>query len=152
MTVRLIMSGALVGQELAAEFGPLPPAFLPVGTQRLYELQLKTLAGAGPVHLVLPETFAVPKADAERLAELGVEIVPAPDDLRLGEALVYALNTIGAGDVPVHVLHGDTLIARPPLEACDLIVGGPRSTEYAWAEMEVAPDGRIASLVNTPAG
>ncbi len=152
MTVRLIMSGAPVGQELAAEFGPLPPAFLPVGTQRLYELQLKALAGAGPVHLVLPETFAVPDADARRLAELGVEVVPAPESLKLGEAVVYALNTIGAGDVPVHLLHGDTLIARPPLDAVDVIVGGPRSTEYAWAEMEISPEGRILSLVDTPAG
>jgi hypothetical protein len=152
MTVRLIMSGALVGQELAAEFGPLPPSFLPVGTQRLYELQMKALAGAGPVHLVLPEAFAVPEADAARLAELGVEILPAPDGLKLGEAVVYALNAIGAGDAPVHLLHGDTLIAAPPLDVHDVIVAGPRSTEYAWAEMEVAPDGRIASLVNTPAG
>jgi hypothetical protein len=152
MTVRLIMSGALVGQELAAEFGPLAPAFLPVGAKRLYELQLQTLAGAGPVHLVLPETFAVPEADAARLTELGVEIVPAPEGLRLGEAVVYALNTIGAGDVPVHLLHGDTVIARPPLEARDVIVGGRRSSEYAWAEMQVGADGRIAALLTTPAG
>lgn len=152
MTVRLIMSGALVGQELAAEFGPLPPAFLPVGVQRLYELQMQALEGAGPVHLVLPETFAVPEHDAARLAALGVEIVPAPEGLKLGEAVVYALNTIGAGDEAVHLLHGDTLIAEPPLGAHDLIVAGPRSTEYAWAEMEVAPDGRVLGLVNTPAG
>jgi len=152
MTVRLIMSGALVGQELAAEFGPLPPAFLPVGTQRLYELQMQALAGAGRTHLVLPETFVVPQHDAVRLTELDVEVVPAPEGLRLGEAVVYALNAIGAGDVPVHLLHGDTLIERPPIAASDLIVGGRRSTEYAWAEMEVAEDGRILALVDTPAG
>jgi hypothetical protein len=152
MTIRLIMSGALVGQELAAEFGPLPPAFLPVGTQRLYELQLKALEGAGPVRLVLPETFAAPRADLERLAELGVEVIPTPEGLRLGEAVVYALNTIGAGDMPVHLLHGDTLIAAPPSDTHDLIVAGRRSTEYAWAEMEVTPQGRILRLVDTPAG
>ena len=152
MTVRLIMSGALVGQELAAEFGPLPPAFLPVGVQRLYELQMRELEGAGPVHLVLPETFAVPEHDAARLAALGVEIIPAPEGLKLGEAVVYALNTIGAGDAPVHLLHGDTLIARPPLTTHDQIVAGPRAAEYAWAEMEIAADGRVLSLVNTAAG
>lgn len=152
MTVRLIMSGALVGQELAAEFGPLPPAFLPVGLQRLYELQLKALAGAGPVHLVLPESYAAPAADLARLAELGVAVIPTPDGLKLGEAVVYALNTIGAGDVPVHLLHGDTVIPDPPLHAHDVIVGGPRASEYAWAEMEVAADGRALSLVDTPAG
>jgi hypothetical protein len=152
MTVRLIMSGALVGQELAAEFGPLPPAFLPVGAQRLYELQMQALGGCGPVHLVLPEAFSVPEGDLARLTELGVEIVPAPEGLKLGEAVVYALNAIGAGDAPVHLLHGDTLIARPPLDSHDVIVAGPRSTEYAWAEMEVAADGRIVALVDTPAG
>lgn len=152
MTVHLIMSGALAGQELAAEFGPLPPAFLPVGVQRLYELQLKSLAGAGPVHLVLPETFSAPAADVARLAELGVEIIPAPEGLKLGEAVVYALNTIGAGEEPVHLLHGDTLIAEPPLAEHDVIVAGARATEYAWAEMQVGADGRILSLVDTPAG
>ena len=151
MTVRLIMSGAPVCQELAAEFGPLPPAFLPVGVQRLYELQMQALAGAGPVHMVLPETFAAPPQDLRRLGELGVEILPAPDGLTLGEAVVYALNTIGAGDVPVHLLHGDTLISDPPLQAHDVIVAGPRSTEYAWAEMETDA-GRVVALVTTPAG
>lgn len=152
MTVRLIMSGAVVGQELAAEFGPLPPSFLPVGVQRLYQLQMRALAGSGPVHLVLPETFAVPEHDAERLAELGVEVVPIPEGLRLGEAIVYALNAIGAGDVPVHLLHGDTLILEPPVGRDDLIVGGPRASEYAWAEMETDAAGRVLSLVNTLAG
>ena len=152
MTVRLIMSGALVGQELAAEFGPLPPAFLPVGTQRLYELQMKALAGAGPVHLVLPESFAAPDHDLRRLTELGVEIIGAPEGLKLGEAVVYALNAIGAGDAPVHLLHGDTLIADPPVDRDDVIVAGPRSNEYAWAEMEVSVEGRVQALVNSAAG
>ena len=59
MTVRLIMSGAVVGQELAAEFGPLPPSMLPVGVQKLYELQLAAVGGHGVVHLVLPEAHTV---------------------------------------------------------------------------------------------
>lgn len=145
------MSGAVVGQELAAEFGPLPPSLLPVGVQRLYELQLQALAGAGRVHLVLPETYELRPHDAARLAELGVEVIPAPEGLRLGEAVVYALNSIGAGDAPVHILHGDTLMT-PPWDEEDLIAGGPRTSEYAWAEMELAPDGRVIRLVNTGAG
>lgn len=152
MTVRLIMSGATCEAELAAEFGPLPPAFLPVGAQRLYELQLASLFGGGPVHLTLPEDFEVPPHDAERLAELGVEIVPVPAGLRLGEAVVYALNAIAAGDRPVHILHGDTLLGAPPLDAADVIVGGPRANEYAWAEMAVDGAGRITALTTTAAG
>ena len=152
MTVRLIMSGAVVGQELAAEFGPLPPSFLPVGVQRLYELQLASLGAERPVHLVLPETFIPPEHDTARLAALGVEVVPIPEGLRLGEAVTYALNAIGAGDVPVHLLHGDTLILQPPLDVHDQIVAGPRANEYAWAEIDADAAGRIRELVVTPAG
>ncbi|WP_374569711.1 hypothetical protein [Phenylobacterium sp.] len=149
--VRLIMSGAVVGQELAAEFGPLPPSLLPVGTQRLYELQLAALGGTRQ-HLVLPETFELSAFDRERLVELNVEIAPIPEGLRLGEAVVYALNSIGAGDTPVHILHGDTLIAEPPLSEADVIVGGRRSNEYAWAEIDTDGEGRITALVDTRAG
>ena len=149
--VRLIMSGAVVGQELAAEFGPLPPSLLPVGVQRLYDLQLEALKGTG-WRLVLPEAFALSDFDAERLAAAGVEVVPIPEGLRLGEAVVYALNSIGAGEGPVHILHGDTLIAEPPLHETDVIVGGRRSNEYAWAEIETDAAGRITALVDTRAG
>lgn len=149
--LRLIMSGAVVGQELAAEFGPLPPSFLPVGTRRLYELQLDALKGARGLHLVLPETFQVPPDDARRLAERGVEILPIPEGLRLGEAVAYAVNSLGAGEGAVHLLHGDTLIGEPPLDRHDVIVGGPRANEYAWAEMRLEDD-RVLSLETSSAG
>lgn len=149
--VRLIMSGAVVGQELAAEFGPLPPAMLPVGVQKLYELQLEALGGTRQ-HLVLPEGYGLTDYDRERLARAGVEVAPIPEGLRLGEAVVYALNSIGAGEGPVHILHGDTLIAEPPLHADDVIVGARRSNEYAWAEIETDASGRITALVDTRAG
>jgi hypothetical protein len=149
--IRLIMSGAIVGQELAIEFGPLPPAFLPVGPHRLYDLQMAELKGQGAVHLVLPETFAVSTFDEARLADLGVEIVTLPEGLRLGEAIVYAVNSLGKGDLPVHILHGDTLITAPPVSALDVIVGGNSGGDYSWAEIEQR-NGRIAALKIIPAG
>ncbi len=149
--IRLIMSGAIVGQELAIEFGPLPPAFLPVGPHRLYELQMAELKGRGLVQLVLPETFAVSPFDQDRLAELGVEIVTIPEGLRLGEAVVYAINSLGKGDLPVHILHGDTLITDPPSDAVDVIVGGDSGGDYSWAEVDVR-DGQIGALEVVPAG
>ncbi|MGC3971902.1 MAG: hypothetical protein QM775_32535 [Pirellulales bacterium] len=149
--LRLIMSGAVVGQELAAEFGPLPPSFLPVGTRRLYELQLDALGEAGRMHMVVPETFAVTEHDARRLAERGMDLVPIPDGLRLGDAVIYAINSVVDGEGPVHILHGDTLIGRPPVARSDVIVGGRRVNEYAWAEMRVE-GGRVTSLETTLAG
>lgn len=39
----LIMSGGYIGTDMVAEFGMLPPAFLPVGNTRLYEYQIARL-------------------------------------------------------------------------------------------------------------
>ena len=101
--------------------------------------------------MALPESFAPPEFDRARLAERGVEITPLPDGLRLGEAVVYALNFIGAGQRPVHLLHGDTLITDPPLNRHDVIVAGVQNSAYAWAEIEMDGE-RIASLETVAAG
>lgn len=159
--IRLIMSGAVVGQELAAEFGPLPPSLLPVGVRRLYELQGEALAAAlqGPrkkaaanTWLVLPETFALSPYDGAWLAEAGIEVLQIPAGLTLGEAIVYALNSIGVGEVPLHILHGDTLIAAPPVAAEDVIVTAARPNDYSWAEADIDEGGRIRSLTTISAG
>ena len=151
MTIRLIMSGAVVGQELAAEFGPLPPCLLPVGVQRLYEMQLAQLKDAGPVVLVLPESYPLSPFDRDRLTALGATVLTLPDGLSLGEAVVYALNSLGQGDAPVHILHGDTLIIDPPTDAIDVIVSGDSGGDYSWAEID-DHEGRIAALHVIPAG
>lgn len=42
-SIGLITSGAFVNQELVAEFGLLPPSFLPLGVGRLYDMQIDSL-------------------------------------------------------------------------------------------------------------
>ena len=55
-----VNSGRYVEQELAAEFGPLPPALLPVGLTRLYELQAQLFAPLnGDLYLAEADTGAV---------------------------------------------------------------------------------------------
>ncbi|MCK8786372.1 capsular biosynthesis protein [Roseomonas sp. NAR14] len=142
----LILSSAYVGQELAAEFGPLPPCMLPVGNSRLYELQLERIAAhraaRWPVHLTLPEDYRLPGEDARRLEAAGVVVVPVPPGLPLGEAVVYAVNYIGLPDQPLRILHGDTLLrdlpAGPQDPPTDLIAVAAGGDEYSWAEAELA--------------
>ncbi|PZW50513.1 phosphotransferase family enzyme [Humitalea rosea] len=145
----LITSGAYVGQELAAEFGRLPPCFLPVGVKRLYEYQLDLLGDAWPLYMTLPETYAVPEHDRARLAARGVTILPVPAELRLGESVVFALNLISQPDQEVRILHGDTLVEG--LEAIDadcLGIAGGRE-DYAWAEVHLDASGRYVSGLTT---
>ena len=145
------MSGAVVGQELAAEFGPLPPAFLPVGARRLYQLQIANLKPAGPVHLVLPESFQPSEYDQARLHALSAEIIPIPEGLRLGEAVIYAVNALGRTDAPVHILYGDVLFSRMPTGQTDVVVTDDHASEYARTEIE-AERGRITALETVAAG
>jgi hypothetical protein len=148
----LILSSAFVGQELAAEFGRLPPCFLPVGMKRLFEYQLERLGSASDIRLTLPEGFEVPAGDAAMLAAAGVETLAIPEGLTLGEAVVYACNLIGAGDQPLHILHGDTLIEAVPRGYLDQIGIAESGDGYSWAEVECDANGRVVSLQTVAAG
>ena len=144
--VILINSGAYILQELSAEFGPLPPAFLPVGMRRLYELQVEALAPVGgEMYLTLPESFRLPAWDAERLAGLGVQVIASPDSLELGGALLFALGRMGFVDRPLRILHGDTLISGLDPSAEDAVAAAAGADGYRWAKVE-HEDGRVARI------
>jgi hypothetical protein len=146
----LITSSAFVDQELSAEFGHLPPTFLPVGTKRLYEYQLEQIGRGRQVYMTLPESYIVSPEDQRRLSEAGAVLLKLPDGLSLGEAVVFALNLIGVAEQPVRILHGDTLITGLP---CGLDVVGVATSEegYSWAEVRSDGD-RILGLQTFEAG
>jgi hypothetical protein len=140
-----------VGQELAVEFGQLPPSFLPVGIRRLYEYQLDAIGAAGPIYLTIPESFSPPQEDARRLAELGVTVVHVPEGISLGESIVFALNLIGGQDQPVHLLHGDTLVDDITLDQFDWVGITAGGESYSWAEVDLEGE-RIVGLETVAAG
>jgi hypothetical protein len=139
--LRMIASAAYIEQELAAEFGKIPPAFLPIGVQRLYEAQLALLGPGPPIHLTVPENFSPAPYDQRRLAALNVVLVPVPEGLRLGESIVYALNFISAPAGPLQLLHGDTLIGSIPDGAIDGLAIHAEGDDYSWAAVDLADDG-----------
>lgn len=135
-TIGLIMSGAFVNQELIAEFGILPPSFLPLGVGRLYDMQVDSMRQAStesyPLYLTVPESFEPPVHDLERLKQKGVTLLSVPDDMALGEALVYAINVINAYNTGIRVLHGDTILGQLP-KAMDIVAGHAEGDDYSWA-------------------
>lgn len=132
----LITSASYVEAELAAEFGQLPPAFLPVGHRRLYDIQAELL---GPsAHISLPESFVIPVADERRMANAGLNVVRVPDGLSLAESILYAIDMIGAASGAVRLLHGDTVIYDLP-EGEDVVSTGEAPDFYEWGP--VSSDG-----------
>jgi len=136
MSVGIIASAAYINAEMAAEFGPLPPAFLPVGNTRLFRLQAELLRSmADRVVLTLPASFAPSEHDVRLLAALGIETVAIADGLPLAESLMLAAIHSLEGDEALTILHGDTLflgLRDFPLDALSAHRG---AHPYPWASM-----------------
>ena len=151
MPLRLITSAAYVGQELAAEFGTLPPAFLPVGLTRLYELQVAQFA-PGALYLTIPEHFKPQPYDLQRLRDLEVTLVPVPEGLKLGDSVIYALNLIAAPHGPVQLLHGDTIVENIPADSeSDFFAVQDEGDDYSWAFVSTS-EGRVTDVAEAEPG
>jgi hypothetical protein len=134
-SVGIITSAAYVDTELMAEFGRIPPSFLPLGHERIFTRQVVALqALVDQVVLTLPESFDVPPSDAAWLEEHGVTVLSLPDGLSLAQSIHHALVLSGARG-SVRLLHGDTLFLAPLPSELDVISVGPAPDFYRWAEM-----------------
>lgn len=128
----IITSAAYVGSEIAAEFGRLPPSFLPYGHDRLYMRQVALAKKlTDNVILSLPADFAVPQGDDQWLHDNGVQILQLPPGLSLVRSIKQAIALAGI-DGPLSVLHGDTLfLSELPLEL-DVVSIERALDNYEW--------------------
>lgn len=137
MSVGLIASAAYINQEMAAEFGPLPPAFLPLGNARLFRLQAALLRPmVDRIVLSLPRSFDLPPHDDRLMADLGIATVRVPDGLTLAESLMIALSQALGRDEQLYVLHGDTLFQGVRSFPADGLSVHSGDHPYPWAQVE----------------
>ena len=109
----LITAAKYVNPELEAEFGKIPPAFLPLGGRRLYEYQVKLLKLLDDkIVLSVPESFEITPSDQKKMEDIGLETIHVPDRLSLGESVVYALNTLLPISDEIRIIHGDTFFGN----------------------------------------
>lgn len=136
--VILIASAAYVEPELEAEFGHIPPAFLPLGNRRLFVHQRMALGDrATRILLSLPDDFAPDVMDLELLQRLGIEIVAVPTGLLLGQSIVYVINMTATAGGQFNLLHGDTLIRGLDLDRQDVVsVASDVPPGYRWGYVQ----------------
>lgn len=133
-----ITSAAYIGSEQVAEFGLIPPTFLPLGKDRLYVHQYEALREfASRIILTLPDKFEPDPIDASRLEEMRIEIVYVPEDLSLGESIVYAINMTASSNGAISILHGDSLLTDVDYGECDAVsladTAPPPGYGWGWA-------------------
>ena len=141
----LITSAAYVNAEIGAEFGQLPPCFLPFGHNRLFTPQIASLRRLGErVVLTLPQSFEPEDWDQAQLLAAGVELLFIPDGLSLGESIAYAL-TLSDARGPVRILHGDTLFLEALPETLDEVGVATSADSYSWGVLSGGLQGNFVN-------
>ncbi|MDD6056112.1 MAG: capsular biosynthesis protein [Helicobacteraceae bacterium] len=114
------------------ELGKLPPSFLPIGAKRLYEYQAALFKPLGEkIVLSLPKSFILDEIDKDKLESLKIEILSVPDELSLGESIVYCLNMNLPLKESVRILHGDTYFSALDFHKNSLVVTQVENS-YDW--------------------
>lgn len=131
----LITSAAYITPGLASEFGKLPPCMLPVQNKRLYEHQIALFPKDDNIVISLPKSYQLTPHDKKRLSKLCVKVVNVPDNLKLGESIVYVLNVIADYSETIKILHGDTLY-RSIDDGYDFCATAQAEDEYEWSSTD----------------
>lgn len=137
----LILSGAYIGPDLIAEFGKIPPSFMPNGTRRLFESQVE-LARRYTDHIILtlPASYEVPVSDAGRLEALGVELYPSDPEIGLSSAIAAVLRTLPETTSRLLILFGDTLVDFEGTSQIDSFASAPTRYVAAWTSFSMVDD------------
>ncbi len=137
----LILSGAYCDSGLAAEFGMLPPAFLPLSNNRLFDAQLERYGDqVRQCFLTVPSDFKIQAADLARLASHNVKLLPTDPSLSLKQAAIKALSQL-PGEEPLVLLFGDTLMDGIDLARTDQIAIARTDGYFPWADVRETPEG-----------
>lgn len=130
----IINSAAYVNTEFVNEIGLVPPCFLPLGNKKLLYHQVVSLRkffNEEDIYVSLPRSYKLSVYEKELIETLNIQPVFIPENLSLGMALLYLLNTIIFDDTVVRLLHGDTLLFDFPCDN-DVIALSLSDENYKW--------------------
>lgn len=133
----LITSGAYISPEFSSEVGILPPSFLPVSNKRLFEHQIDLLSQYGQdIYISIPDSYQILPADQENIESRGAKIISVPEDISLGESILYCWNATGIIYGSLSVLHGDTLFTELPPKNSDSVTLHMNTGYYQRARVD----------------
>lgn len=149
--ITLITSAAYVGDEIQAEFGRIPPAFLPLGSSYLIQHQLRQLRDRHDIFVSLPTDFELSDPQLELLQTERVRVIRVNPEKSLGISVFQSILETSAGR-PLEILHGDTLVMSPPLPEDDSVSVSVVKEQYMWGLVSVTKKGVITAVNETQTG
>jgi hypothetical protein len=143
----IVTSAAYLDPQLEAEFGRIPPAFLPLAGQRLYRHQFNSLSNVkARLILSIPEDFFLSNEDTDALYSIGVELIRVPLGLTLGQSIVHVINMGACAGGAISILHGDTLLTGVDFSLNDYVAIGKPVDGYQWGQV-IEDSGTIAKPI-----
>jgi hypothetical protein len=131
----LITSGAYIGEEMQAEFGRIPPAFLPIGAAFLIQHQLREMKGRENIWLSLPNDYDLTISQERILKDNKVQLFRSEPRKSLGLSIFQAILEIGP-DKKLEILHGDTLALNLTIPSTDCVSVSTITEQYQWGLVE----------------
>lgn len=132
----LIPSAAYVQGDLRAEFGNIPPVFLPIGNRPLLASQISTLRSVfvdEEIVLSLPAGCEVGPALKAIIDEERITVIETPSDCSLAKSLLHVLGSLDGLPNSLRILHGDTLFTDLP-RGLDVISVSTSTSDFGWEE------------------
>ena len=140
----IITSAAYADPDFVSTFGLLPPAFLPVGNKRLYQVQANLISHLKCRKLLsIPSNFDIPENELANISDLGFELIKVPLELSLGASVSNVLKQAELTEGELRILHGDTLVKNFPFEKLDVVSEGMTTEYFSWAEYRINSGGEI---------
>ena len=140
----LITSAAYVGEEMQAEFGRIPPAFLPIGSAYLAQHQLRYLRDRHRKFISLPIDFELSEPQLRLLGTEEAHVIRVNSERSLGMSVFQAILEISPGS-PLEILHGDTLVISPPSPSADAVSVDAVTEQYKWGLVSTS-QGRVIGV------
>lgn len=132
----IVTSAAYLDPQLEAEFGRIPPAFLPLAGQRLYKHQFASFSNLNARFILsIPEDFVLSDDDADALYAIKVELVRVPNGLTLGQSIIHVINMGACAGGAIGILHGDTLLKGVDFFLNDSVTIGTSIGGYQWGHV-----------------
>ena len=138
----LILSARTVNEDIALQFGRVPPAFLPLGGRRLFSWQAELAAGE-PCVMTVPDDHEIALVDARALEDAGICLLAQPQSFSLQQAIANALERVRPRGA-VRILYGDTLVGMPDGDLPpDSVAVRDTTANYPWAFVREDAQGRV---------
>ncbi len=144
--ILLITSGAYSNDEIASDFGLLPPSFLPIGHKRLIQLQVELIKNLDVnKFLTIPNNYNLSTKDKLFLSSNNINVYRVDPNISLCKSILNFCISNNVYDVPsFYILHGDTLFDKISLKD-NIIYFAKTDMFYKWGQLD---DLNIENVIN----